>query len=742
MNSKNYNEYKNKTLLDILKLPSTTDYNATQNVSIAIIIPHRKKIDYLKKFVSLMGQLKKSSLHTYDIYVIDQNNFDRFNRGLLLNIGFYIAKKNTNYDRYIFHDIGLYPSQDIFNLYFSELGKNIHFYSGVIGFNSTDFEKINGFPLNLFGWYGGENECLFNRCAKNNLKVFKPSADSYISEKYSSPPKIELNNYKKDNIAYDLKNWDKNGIKQLENYFINYKQYDISNFTENYTVNDPNSINDAKLLRRYNPVNKNNINLFKIDYLALHNNKSDTLLSSNFIDKKVEEKLKNKYFQHSTKPIYMSVIEPLIYWDEIKKKIIDTYTKPKKFHLNIPTNKRTDKINEILKNEFSGYDTLSVDDLEKTIKFIFENYNELIYVRIRDNKIVCSYHIYGEATKVDWFKNLKYKSRPIDESIINILEDKRGSYYTVKNPHNMSVNNCLLGLDSYNYFEGNPTSYIKSFIDMINYTIEHFRDIPDCDILLNRKDFAYLRKDDKYGYDHILNEKIDKPLKIYWPIGVQSKKKINREIPIPSADEWESFKNETVYDTKWEDKHPIAIFRGSSTGCGSTPEHNKRMKLAQLAYNINNKNSKLFNVALSKITGRVKVYNGNINIMNYGASKHLIGSFLDGVEQSKNKYIFNVEGNAQAYRYSTEFKKKSIMLSIKSEFYMWFEPLLKHNKHIVEIDLEKDNIETVVNYLIEHDEKAQKIAENGYRFYKKYVNKKMIAHYWLYYMNYLNNLSN
>ena len=130
-------------------------------------------------------------------------------------------------------------------------------------------------------------------------------------------------------------------------------------------------------------------------------------------------------------PIYISVIEPLIYWDEIKEKIINTFTKPKKFNLEIKTNKRTDKINDILKNEFSNYSDLSVDDLEKTIKFIFENYNELIYVRIRDNKIVCSYHIYGEATKVDWFKNLKYKSKPIDESIINILEDKNTPYYTV-----------------------------------------------------------------------------------------------------------------------------------------------------------------------------------------------------------------------------------------------------------------------------------------------------------------------
>ena len=270
---------------------------------------------------------------------------------------------------------------------------------------------------------------------------------------------------------------------------------------------------------------------------------------------------------------------------------------------------------------------------------------------------------------------------------------------------------------------------------MINYTIDKFKHVPDSDLLLNRKDFAYLRKDNKYGYNHILDEKIENPLKKYWVIGCQSKKKINYEIPIPSADEWETLKNKTKYETKWKDKQSVAVFRGSSTGCGSTTETNKRMKLSQL---INNKNN--FNVALSKITTRIKVYENNINIIDREKYKHLIGSFLDGEEQSKNKYIFNVEGNAQAYRYSTEFKKKSVILNVKSEFYMWYEPLLKNNKHIIEVDIEKNNIESIVSDLIKNDKKAEKIAKNGYRFYKKYINKKMIAYYWLYYMINMNNL--
>jgi protein involved in polysaccharide export with SLBB domain len=76
MNNKNYNEYKkNRKILDILTLSGTITYNKSQDISVAIIVPHRKRIDHLKKFIGWLDKLKKSPNHTYDIYVIDQKKF-------------------------------------------------------------------------------------------------------------------------------------------------------------------------------------------------------------------------------------------------------------------------------------------------------------------------------------------------------------------------------------------------------------------------------------------------------------------------------------------------------------------------------------------------------------------------------------------------------------------------------------------------------------------------------------------
>ena len=745
-----YNDYKQnrkKINFDIIK---ELNY-INSNVNIAIIVPERNRLEHLQKFINWINKLNKLSNHNFDIYIINQNNFDKFNRGILLNIGYYIAKKNKLYQRYILHDVDSYPDQDLFNLYFSNLDKNIHFASphlgykynfenflgGVFGIKPDDFEKINGFPNNFFGW-GGEDDSFYNRLAINNIKVYRPSKGKYYLEEHDKPKPNELNKKKQKNILFDLQNWKNNGIKQLDSLYINYKFNELEDFIENYEINNPNYKNNAELLYKYKLIKKS-VSIYKIDFLVLHNEKEDKLLLKNYVDFKIKKKslmCGSNCIHHKIQNKYMSYIEPLIYWDEIKEKIINTFTKPKKFTLNIITNKRTNKIKNILKEEFSFYkNNLKLEDLENTIKFIFETYNEIIYIRIRNNKIECKYHIYSEINKINWFKNLKYKSKPINESIINILEDIKKPYYTIKNPNFTSTNNCLLGLDSYNYFEGIPFTYVQNFIEMINYTIKYFKIIPDCDILINRKDFSYLRKDNKYSYINLLDEKIKEPLKKYWVIGCQSKQEINLDIPIPSADEWTKIKENNKYKIKWSNKKSIAIFRGSSTGCGTNETNNKRLKLVSLS----NKNN--LDVALTTLTGKMKVYNQNIYLIDFKKYEKYIGSFLDGTEQSKYKYIFNIEGNSQAYRYSTEFAKQSIILNVKSEYYMWFNKLIIKNKHFIEIDSNYDNLQETITYLINNDNKAEKIAHNGYKFYKKYINKKMIAYYWFYYMYNINQLN-
>ena len=83
-------------------------------------------------------------------------------------------------------------------------------------------------------------------------------------------------------------------------------------------------------------------------------------------------------------------------------------------------------------------------------------------------------------------------------------------------------------------------------------------------------------------------------------------------------------------------------------------------------------------------------------------------------------------------------KKKSVILNVESDYKMWFESILEDNKHIINIKGDFSDLYEKLKYLRDNDDKAKEIAYNGYKFSNRYINKKMIATYWLYYMYHIN----
>lgn len=743
-NELTYSEYiKNNIKLNIKEINKIINNN--NKVNIAIIIPYRDNFIELNKLIKYFKNFKLEKNYNYDLYIIDQNNYDLFNKGLLLNIGYYISNKNNNYDRYLFHDIGYYPSEKMFNLYFENININIYytyslysnknFIKGVFGLNNYTINKINGFSNIFFG--NGIEESIYNRFINCNINIYKPkknieSEDEYYYEKIIKNEEEEkINNKIEQKILKDLNNYFKDGINKLNEYIIDYKKY------ENIEYLDKKNNEKKYFLGNYICENINKINIFSISYIAMHTPFIDYYFTSKDLNNKIQEKLtKNpEYYQHSIDKTFIDILEPLSNWDEIESKIIKTYTKPKKFN-SIKTENNIDiTIKNLVNDEFKIYEYFSKEILFDTLKFIVETYGSIIYIRLRDNKIECSYQISFKKVNIDWIEEITYNNKPIDKSIVNIFEENKRNYLTLKNMHYKKVNNCLLNFDKKRFDENNILSYTTEFIEMINYTIDKYKKIPDCDLLINRKDFPLLRKDNKYSYTQLIDKYIPNPLKNYYPILSQSKTIDNRDIPIPSSDEWTSTLENNNFDIEWSNKKNIAVFRGKSTGCCINEENNLRIKLSQLSYD------KIYgdniDVCLSSFTKNFKVCNKKLqtNMTNYN---HLIGNFLTKEEQSLYKYIFNIEGNAQAYRYSSEFNKKSVVLGVESKYYMWFEKLLINKKNFIFIDRDFSNLKKELLFLNKNDNKAKIIMENGLEFHKNYINKNSISTYWFYVMYYLN----
>lgn len=247
-----FQEYKrNRKKVQFEKLPPSDP--SPRPARVAMIIPHRNRIDHLKELMQRLEAFPLGS-NQLDLYVIDQNNADKFNRGLLLNIGFYIASKQP-YDRYLFHDVDSYPDEVLFPQYFQYLEDTIHFASpslgykynypdflgGVEGFTEENYLQVNGFPNTFLGW-GGEDDALYNRLAAEKITVFRPTQGKYILADHEQAKGNEKNQLRYENVLEDLKNYKENGVAQLPRYSIQLSPFSIDTFLGTYQLEKPNPV--------------------------------------------------------------------------------------------------------------------------------------------------------------------------------------------------------------------------------------------------------------------------------------------------------------------------------------------------------------------------------------------------------------------------------------------------------------------------------------------------------------------
>jgi hypothetical protein len=274
-----FQEYKRtRKRLRFEKLPQADP--KPRPARVALIIPHRNRVDHLKE---LMNRLDAFNLgnHVLDVYVIDQNNSEKFNRGLLLNIGFYLAEKQ-HYDRYIFHDVDSYPDEELFPQYFQFLEDSVHFASpslgykytypeflgGVEGFTEEDYKNINGFPNTFFGW-GGEDDALYNRLAAENITMYRPTKGKYILADHEQAKGNEKNQLKYENILEDLNHYKENGVEQVPQYSIQLSPFSYEEFVESYRLDKPNPVPTKSELSTFTQEPKKgprNIYTYKVQY--------------------------------------------------------------------------------------------------------------------------------------------------------------------------------------------------------------------------------------------------------------------------------------------------------------------------------------------------------------------------------------------------------------------------------------------------------------------------------------------
>lgn len=167
----------------------------TARQTVAIIIPYRDRDSHLHSLLQTLHPMLEKQHLAYQIFVVEQKKPDIFNKAVLMNAGFLEVSRNfKEFDCFIFHDVDMIPL-DKRNFYVCldiprHLGGFVQIYDfkllyegifgGVTAFKKTDFELVNGYSNQYYGW-GGEDDDLLQRVKASKMMVnrFPPSVSRY-----------------------------------------------------------------------------------------------------------------------------------------------------------------------------------------------------------------------------------------------------------------------------------------------------------------------------------------------------------------------------------------------------------------------------------------------------------------------------------------------------------------------------------------------------------------------------------
>lgn len=157
-------------------------------VKMSLIIPYRNRYEHLSILARHIHPMLKKQNLDYRIIVVEQAGDTPFNRAILFNIGYQEALKFDDYTCFVFHDVDLIP-EDYRNDYgCSSSPRHLSvavdkfnyrlpyptIFGGAGSFTKHDFQLINGFSNQFWGW-GGEDDDLYKRITAVGLTLTRPS---------------------------------------------------------------------------------------------------------------------------------------------------------------------------------------------------------------------------------------------------------------------------------------------------------------------------------------------------------------------------------------------------------------------------------------------------------------------------------------------------------------------------------------------------------------------------------------
>jgi len=391
------------------------------------------------------------------------------------------------------------------------------------------------------------------------------------------------------------------------------------------------------------------------------------------------------------------------------------------------------------------YRTLSSESVDTTFRYIFDKFKKGLFIKIKNNKLDVFLPFSKHNYVNEWSSYMRhppeFQSMGAFMAHASKLQGFDLSEKKIPPTASWYANNCLVRWDG-----GENDRGMANIKDMF-ITLCQTRSLPDIELFINKRDFPILSKKDVEPYEHLYGYEnmplISHSYESYCPILSNVTTNLHADIPMPTPEDWARVSSQEDgkffapdckdyrhdFSVAWENRKPTAVFRGASTGCGTTIETNPRLRIASLSSASEENGYPLLDAGIMKWNLRPRKHISSPYLQLIDSSKFRTVQPLTPSEQATYKYIVNVDGHVSAFRLSLEMSTGSVILMVESKYRMWFRKYLVEYQHYVPVKEDCSDLLDQIRWCRQHDSECKKIAENAREFYETYLTKNGILDY-------------
>ena len=394
--------------------------------------------------------------------------------------------------------------------------------------------------------------------------------------------------------------------------------------------------------------------------------------------------------------------------------------------------------------DWPKYRNLAAEAVDTTFRYIFDKFKKGLFIKIKDNRLDVFLPFSKHNYVNEWSSYIKHPpSHKTMEDFLVYASKLQGFDISSKRIPPVThwyANNCLVRWDG-----GENDRGMSNLKDMF-LTLCQTRSVPDIELFINKRDFPILGKKDVEPYEHLFGFEnmplLSHSYESYCPILSNVTTNLHSDIPMPTPEDWARVSSQEDgkffapdcknyrhdFSIPWEQRKPTAVFRGASTGCGSTVETNPRLRISSIPPTVED-GFPLLDAGIMKWNLRPRKHMSSPYLQVIDTAPFKTVAPLTPTEQASYKYIVNVDGHVSAFRLSLELSMGCVVLMVESKYRMWFRKYLVEYEHYVPVKEDLSDLLDQIRWCRQNDEKCKQIAENAKAFYNQYLTKNGVLDY-------------